>query len=131
MKRILFTCCILAASFSATIAQTTPTASTADFAQFKSSFTAKINQLSNFLSANDSVSAMPVFNDVKYMMEQELGATKQQIGTATTEDDKKAARSKSRKQLVLYSQAMAAMHAGIINNRTLLNSSLSDFYNTL
>lgn len=123
MKRIFFTCCILSACFTAAIAQNaTPTQ-----AQMKADMAAKVSQLSNNLSANNTTQATATFDAIKQMMRDELTATKQEIFNASTDAEKVAGNKKMRKQDEAYRLIMADVHDGISSNTTSLHTHLQDF----
>ena len=129
MKRIFLACCIIATSYTVTMAQSaqTSTTNTVD----KAAFIAKINQLNTFLSAGDSISAAPVFKDLKVMMGKQLGTCKEGIGVAATQDEKTRILNKLRDEQTYYSHVMIASHQGIIANRATINTNLQSFSQSL
>lgn len=126
MKRIFFTCCILSACLTAAVAQNaTPTQ-----AQMKADLAAKVSQLNNNLSANNTTAATTTFDAIRQMMIDELGATKHEIFTATTDAEKTTDGQKMRNQTELYTKVMADVHSGIASHVADLHTHLQAFLDT-
>ena len=133
MKRILFVCCLLAATCTVTYtqsyAQSSPTRPTVS----KADFTAKVAQLKTLLDAGNAVDGKAKWEEVHKMMLSALGVTKYKIKDAIdahNDVDKAHYTDVTINQRNLYYD-IVKMRNDLVANRVSLNTKLTAFGATI